>query len=80
MVEGGLTMRDPNTSVVLWVSEASHDLVDRFPRDKLSFVEDTRFSDLTADAPTRDAGKVLEPIVVVAIVGGLIALFFQNRP
>ena len=26
------------------------------------------------------AGKALEPIVVVAIVGGLIALFFQNRP
>lgn len=80
MVEGGLTMRDPNTSVVLWVSEASHNLVDRFPRDKLSFVEDDRFSDLTAEAPSRDAGKVLEPIVVVAIVGGLIALFFQNRP
>lgn len=80
MVEGGLTMRDPNTSVVLWVNDASHNLVDRFPRDKLAFVEDERFSDLTADAPKRNAGKVLEPIVVVAIVGGLIALFFQNRP
>jgi hypothetical protein len=58
----------------------SHNLVDRFPRDKLAFVEDERFSDLTNDPPKRNAGKVLEPIVVVAIVGGLIALFFQNRP
>ena len=24
--------------------------------------------------------KVLEPVVVVAVVGGLVALFFQNRP
>lgn len=80
MVEGGLTMRDPRTSVVLWVGEASHNLLDRFPRDKQQFVEDQRFSDLTAAVPERDAGKVLEPLVVVAIVGGLIALFFQNRP
>lgn len=80
MVEGGLTLRDPRTSVVLWVGEASHNLLDRFPRDKLQMVEDQRFSDLTSPVPQRDAGKVLEPLVVVAIVGGLIALFFQNRP
>jgi hypothetical protein len=80
MVEGGLTLRDPKDSVVLWVGEASQNLVDRFPRDKLAFVEDQRFSDLTATPPSRNAGKVLEPIVVIAIVGGLIALFFQNRP
>lgn len=80
MVEGGLTLRDPRTSVVLWVGSPSHNLLDRFPRDKLALVEDQRFSDLTSPVPQRDAGKVLEPLVVVAIVGGLIALFFQNRP
>jgi len=80
MVEGGLTMRDPRTSVVLWVGAPSYNLLDRFPRDKLALVEDQRFSDLTSPVPQRDAGKVLEPLVVVAIVGGLIALFFQNRP
>jgi hypothetical protein len=80
MVEGGLTLRDPRTSVVLWVGSPSHNLLDAFPRDKLQLVEDQRFSDLTAPVPQRDAGKVLEPLVVVAIVGGLIALFFQNRP
>ncbi len=80
MVEGGLTLRDPRNSVVLWVGSPSYNLLDAFPRDKLAFVEDQRYSDLTSPVPTRDAGKVLEPIVVVAIVGGLVALFFQNRP
>jgi hypothetical protein len=80
MVEGGLTLRDPRNSVVLWVGDASHNLVDAFPRDRLQLVEDQRFTDLTSPVPSRDIGKVLEPIVVVAIVGGLIALFFQNRP
>jgi hypothetical protein len=80
MVEGGLTLRDPRNSVVLWVGDASDNLLDAFPRDKLQLVEDQRYADLTSPVPERDAGKVLEPIVVIAIVGGLIALFFQNRP
>jgi hypothetical protein len=80
MVEGGLTLRDPRNSVVLWVGSPSYNLLDAFPRDKLQLVEDQRYADLTSPVPTRDAGKVLEPVVVVAIVGGLIALFLQNRP
>ena len=80
LVEGGATLRDPNTAVVLWTGDASHNLVDAFPRGQLGLVEDARFSDLKAEVPHRGAGKALEPAVVVAIVGGLIALFFQNRP
>ena len=80
LVEGGATLRDPNTSIVLWTGDASHNLVDAFPRGQLPLVEDARYSDLRADVPRRSAGKALEPAVVVAIVGGLIALFFQNRP
>jgi hypothetical protein len=80
MVEGGLTLRDPRTASILWVGTPSHNLLDAFPRDRLQLVEDQRFTDLTSPVPQRDAGKVLEPVVVVAIVGGLVALFFQNRP
>jgi len=80
MFEGGLTMREPRTSVVLWVGDASYNLVDAFSRDRLQLVEDQRYSDLSSPVPQRNAGKVLEPVVVVGIVGGLIALFFQNRP
>jgi hypothetical protein len=80
LVEGGITMRDPATSTVLWTGDATHNLLDAFPRGQLALVEDARYTDLKAEVPGRSAGKALEPIVVVAIVGGLIALFFQNRP
>ncbi|MBI1796790.1 MAG: hypothetical protein HY076_01265 [Candidatus Eisenbacteria bacterium] len=80
LVEGGLTMRDAGTSRVLWTGDASHNLVDAFPRSQLALVEDARYTDLKADVPGRTIDKAIEPVVVVAIVGGLIALFFQNRP
>jgi hypothetical protein len=80
LVEGGLTLRDPVTSRVLWTGDASHNLVDAFPRSQLPLVEDARYSDLKAEVPGRTIDKALEPVVVVAIVAGLIALFFQNRP
>lgn len=80
LVEGGVTLRDPATAIVLWHGDATYNLVDAFPRGKVSLVEDPRYSELKGDVPGRSVGKVLEPAVVVAIVGGLIALFFQNRP
>ena len=80
LVEGTLTLRDPHTSNVMWVSDASFNLVDVFPKDKVAQVEDSRFTDLRAPVPTRNVDKVFEPIVVVAVVAGLVALFFQNRP
>ncbi|HKQ58271.1 MAG TPA: hypothetical protein VJY35_10430 [Candidatus Eisenbacteria bacterium] len=80
LVEGGVTLRDPSTSIVLWTGDATYNLVDAFPRGQVSLVEDARYSELKGEVPTRSAGKALEPVVVVAIVGGLIALFFQNRP
>jgi hypothetical protein len=80
LVEGGVTMRDPATSIVLWSGDATYNLVDAFPRGELSLVEDERYAELKSEVPTRSAGKALEPVVVVVIVGGLIALFFANRP
>jgi hypothetical protein len=80
LVEGALTMRDPRTATVLWAGDATHNLVDAFARNQLPLVEDQRYTDLKGEVPTRSLSKALEPIVVVAIVGGLVALFFQNRP
>jgi hypothetical protein len=80
LVEGSLTLRDPRTGAVLWVGDAKYNLVDAFPRTQLPLVEDARFTDLKCDPPGRNLDKVLEPVVVVAVVGGLVALFFQNRP
>jgi hypothetical protein len=80
LVEGTLTLRDPATARVLWTGDASHNLVDAFPRGQLALVEDERFGELKADAPGRTVDKAIEPVIVVAIVAGLVALFFQNRP
>ena len=80
LVEGSLTLRDPRTAKVLWVGDAKYSLLDAFPRAQLPLVEDDRFSDLKGTVPERNADKVFEPVVVVAVVAGLVALFFQNRP
>ena len=80
LVEGSLTLRDPHTATVLWVGDAKYSLLDRFPRSQVGLVEDARFTDLKSPAPDRNVDKVFEPIAVVAVVVGLVALFFQNRP
>ncbi len=80
LVQGTLTLRDPVSARVLWVGDAGSNLVDAFPRSQLALVEDQRFSDLRSAVPTRNADKVFEPVLVVAVVAGLVALFFQNRP
>ena len=80
LVDGALTLRDPRSARVLWTGQASYNLVDAFPKGQLSLVEDPRFSDLKTATPTRNVEKVFEPIIVVAVVAGLVALFFQNRP
>jgi len=80
LVEGHLTLRDPATAKVLWVGDATYNLLDSFPRQQLPLVEDARFSDLRSEVPSRNVDKVFEPVIVVAVVVGLVALFFQNRP
>lgn len=80
LVEGKLTLRDPRTADVLWVGDASYSLVDAFPRGQLAMVEDARYTDLRNPPPTRNVDKVFEPVLVVAVVIGLVALFFENRP
>jgi hypothetical protein len=80
LVEGALVLRDPATSRVLWTSDASANIVDRVPRGQIRLVEDERFTDLKGTVPERNLGRYAEPLVVAAVVGGLVILFFQNRP
>lgn len=79
-VEGQLVMRDPLTRRVLWTGDASYNLLDSFPRGQLSTVEDPRNTELKSPVPERNVDKIVEPVIVIAIVSGLVALFFQNRP
>jgi len=80
LVEGRLILRDPHTARVMWVGDAAYNLMDSFPRTQLPLVEDQRQPDLRSPTPSRNVDKLAEPVIVVAIVAGLIALFFQNRP
>ena len=80
LVEGALTLRDPRSANVLWSNGASFNLVDAFPKDRVNLVEEARYSDLKSAVPSRNVDKVFEPVIVVAVVAGLVALFFQNRP
>lgn len=80
LVTGSISMRDPNTARVLWTGDLGQNFVDRIPRGQVSMVEEERYPELKAEVPQRNLDKVLEPILVVLIVGGLVALFFQNRP
>jgi hypothetical protein len=80
LVEGTISLRDPRTANVLWTQNASYNLLDAFPRDRVKLVEDDRYSDLKSAVPTRNVDKVFEPVIVAGVVAGLVALFFQNRP
>src|SRR5262245_24949251 len=80
LVTGSISMRDPNTSRVLWTGDLGQNFVDRFPRGQVQLIEEERYPELKAEIPQRNLDKVLEPVLVVLIVGGLVALFFQNRP
>lgn len=80
LVQGSLVLRDPATSRVLWTGDATANLVDRVPQNQITLAEDDRFSDLKSTLPERNLGRYAEPLVVAAVVGGLVILFFQNRP
>lgn len=80
LVEGQLVMRDPVHRRVLWTGDAAYNLLDSFPRSQLPLVEDATQPTLKSPVPQRNIDKLAEPVIVVAIVTGLVALFFQNRP
>lgn len=80
LVTGAVSMREPQSSRVLWTGDLGQNFVDRFSRSEVSLVEESRYPELKDNVPQRNLDKVVEPVVVVGVVAGLVALFFQNRP
>ncbi len=80
LVQGSVALRDPTTSRVLWSGDLAQNFIDRFPKGQSAIVEDGHYAELKDEVPTRNIDKVAEPVIVVGIISGLIALFFQNRP
>lgn len=79
-VQGSIAIREPSSGRVMWKNKMVLNFVDRFPRNQVSLVEDPRLPDLKDTPPSRNVDRLVEPVLVVAIIGGLVALFFQNRP
>lgn len=80
LVTGAVSLREPAASRVLWTGDLGQNFVDRFSRSQVSLVEESRYPDLKDAVPQRNVDKVVEPVIVVGVVAGLVALFFQNRP
>jgi hypothetical protein len=69
-----------NTRAVYWVGVADTSLTDVVPRSDLTFLEDARRPETRGTVPTSNWTKIAEPALVVALVVGLVALFYSNRP
>jgi hypothetical protein len=80
LVEARLTLREARGATVRWAGDATHNLVDAFPSSQVAMVEDPRYEMLKSEVPGRAVNKLVEPAIVIVIVAGLVALFFQNRP
>lgn len=80
LVTGAVSLREPASSRVLWTGDLGQNFVDRFSRSEVALVEEARYPELKDSVPQRNIDKVVEPVIVVGVVAGLVALFFQNRP
>ena len=52
---------------------------DQVPADQLERLEDNLYQYKNPIAPSRDLSRLLEPAIVVALVSGLVFLFYTNR-
>jgi hypothetical protein len=89
---GGQLHREGRVSLVLqlsgsavegapldWQGEVAGHLADRVPKDRLPLLQDTNYDFAKVEVQRQSWGKFVEPVIVSAVLGGLIHLFFSNR-
>jgi len=88
---GGQFHRESRVSLVLqlsgggpgepldWQGEVAGRLADRVPKDRLPILQDAAFDFAKVEVQRQSWGKFVEPVIVSAVLGGLIHLFFSNR-
>lgn len=88
---GGQFHRESRASLVLqlsgsaagapldWQSEVAGHLADRVPKNRLPVLQDTAYDFAKVEVQQQSWGKFVEPVIVSAVLGGLIHLFFSNR-
>lgn len=72
-------LSDPDSGVILGVAQAERDYQDQFPYQMISRVEEGLFDFTKPPRRGKKWSRVIEPMVVGAIVVGLIYLFYSNQ-
>jgi hypothetical protein len=70
----------PHTEAVSWTASADTSLGDVVLRSDLPSLETKTRPETVGQLPQSGFKKILEPVLVIALVAGLVSLFYQNRP
>ncbi|MBN1503712.1 MAG: hypothetical protein JW952_01475 [Candidatus Eisenbacteria bacterium] len=70
---------DENSGALLWVGESKASERDAVPVSEIVFLEGDGESWEKGQMPAGRLGGLIEPLVVAAIVGGLVYLFYSNK-
>ena len=62
-----------------WQGEVSQRQTDQVPKSRLPVIQDTAYDFAKVEVQRQSWGKFVEPVIVSAVLGGLIHLFFSNR-
>ena len=74
-----LQITDSETGQVLWRKERGLEVADRFPKRALPEVRSGTYPFTAAALKESDLSRIIEPVIVSAVVGWLTYLFFSNR-
>jgi len=72
-------LRDPTGDLVQWTGNGDAARIDEVPKDALPILEGQHYPFTPPTLPPHSAGKIIEPIVVTAVIVGLVFLFVSNR-
>ena len=72
-------LEDNATGKVLWTKRGKEERTDLIKKSRIKSVNNQSYSFLSPSLPDDPQSKFIEPALVVAVVGGLIYLFFANR-
>ncbi|MBN1826358.1 MAG: TonB family protein [Candidatus Eisenbacteria bacterium] len=66
-------------STLLWAESSEHLVTDRVPFGAIRFLETDQFPFARPEMPESGGGRIIEPLAVAGVIGGLIVLFYANQ-
>ena len=68
-----------DTGDVVWIGESAAKDADQFSHGELARIQEGSYEFVKPDMPGSGWGKVVEPVLVSAIIVGMVYLFFSNQ-